>query len=262
MRSASDVQATNDFVRLADVSDIQRGPTAEPNDIIHHQGERVFTVGVSIVDDENVVKVGEAVDARMQALINTLPIGVGYESVYAQHDVVERSLADFQVNLSLSILTVVTALCLFMGWRAGTVVGSVLLLTVLGTLSLMTFLGIELQRISLGALMIAMGMLVDNAIVIAEGMVTGVQRGLSAEDAAAESVKRTQFPLLGATIIGIAAFGPIGLADDNPGHFLRSLFQVIAISLLLSWLLAVTVGPLLGSYLLKNKPAHRRARNL
>lgn len=244
-----------EFVRLAEIATISRGAVEQPLEIIRHQGHRVFTVGVSIVDDQNVVEVGRAVDQRMRELLDTLPIGVTYEPIYAQHTVVEDSLNDFQINLGLSILTVVAALCVFMGWRAGTVVGSVLLLTVLGTLCLMTFGGIELQRISLGALMIAMGMLVDNAIVVAEGMVTGVQRGFSAKEAAAQSVQRTAFPLLGATVIGIAAFGPIGLADDNPGHFLRSLFQVVAISLLLSWVLAVTVGPLLGSYLLKVKTA-------
>ncbi|MCB1685046.1 MAG: efflux RND transporter permease subunit [Pseudomonadales bacterium] len=240
-----------EFVRLAEIATITREAVEQPSQIIRHQGERVFTVGVSVVDDENVVEVGQAVDARMRALVDQLPIGVNYASIYSQHQVVQRSLSEFLINLGLSVLTVVAALCVFMGWRAGTVVGSVLLLTVLGTLCIMAFAGIELQRISLGALMIAMGMLVDNAIVVAEGMVTGVQRGYSPKEAAAQSVHRTQFPLLGATIIGIAAFGPIGLADDNPGHFLRSLFQVVAISLLLSWVLAVTVGPLLGSYLLK-----------
>jgi multidrug efflux pump subunit AcrB len=245
-----------EFVRLGEVATIRRGPVEQPSEIIRHQGQRVFTVGVSVVDDQNVVEVGRAVDRRMREILDTLPIGVTYEPIYAQHTVVEDSLTEFQINLGLSILTVVAALCVFMGWRAGTVVGSVLLLTVLGTVSLMTFGGIELQRISLGALMIAMGMLVDNAIVVAEGMVTGVQRGLSARESAAASVQRTAFPLLGATVIGIAAFGPIGLADDNPGHFLRSLFQVVAISLLLSWVLAVTVGPLLGSYLLKANTAH------
>jgi multidrug efflux pump subunit AcrB len=240
-----------EFVRLAEIATITREAVEQPRQIIRHNGERVFTVGVSVVEGENVVKVGRAVDLQMRSLVDQLPIGVTYEPVYAQHTVVQDSLNRFLVNLGLSILTVVAALCVFMGWRAGTVVGSVLLLTVFGTLWIMALAGIELQRISLGALMIAMGMLVDNAIVIAEGMVTGVQRGYSARDAAAQSVQRTQFPLLGATIIGIAAFGPIGLANDNPGHFLRALFQVVAISLLLSWVLAVTVGPLLGSYLLK-----------
>ena len=150
----------------------------------------------------------------------------------------------------------VLALCLFMGWRAGTVVGAVLFLTILGTICLMSVLGIELHRISLGAMMIAMGMLVDNGIVIAEGMVVGVGKGLSPAEAAAQSVRRTQFTLLGATVIGIAAFGPIGLSDDVSGQFLHSMFQVVGISLLLSWLLAVTVVPLLGSRLLKATPGH------
>ncbi|MGE0624928.1 MAG: efflux RND transporter permease subunit [Pseudomonadales bacterium] len=243
---------TIEFVRLGEIAHISREAVEDQRQIIRHRGERVFTVGVSVVDDENVVKVGRAVDARMNRLIAQLPVGVAHTPIYAQHTVVQEALDEFLLNLALSVLTVVAALCLFMGWRAGTVVGSVLLLTVLGTLCIMAFTGIELQRISLGALMIAMGMLVDNAIVIAEGMVTGVQRGYSPTEAAADSVHRTQFPLLGATIIGIAAFGPIGLSDDNPGHFLRSLFQVVAISLLLSWVLAVTVIPLLGSYLLKS----------
>jgi multidrug efflux pump subunit AcrB len=249
-----------EFVRLAEIATITREAVEQPRQIIRHNGKRVFTVGVSVVEDENVVKVGRAVDEQMRSLVDQLPVGVTYESIYSQHTVVQESLNQFLVNLGLSVLTVVAALCVFMGWRAGTVVGSVLLLTVFGTLWIMALAGIELQRISLGALMIAMGMLVDNAIVIAEGMVTGVKRGLSARDAAASSVQRTAFPLLGATIIGIAAFGPIGLANDNPGHFLRALFQVVAISLLLSWILAVTVGPLLGSYLLKaNKEEGEKA---
>ncbi|HEY5646380.1 MAG TPA: efflux RND transporter permease subunit [Pseudomonadales bacterium] len=250
-----------EFVRLGEIARISREAVEDPTQIIRHAGERVFTVGVSVVSGENVVKVGRAVDTRMRELVEQLPIGVSYSTIYAQHTVVDRALTEFLINLALSVLTVVAALCVFMGWRAGTVVGSVLLLTVLGTLCAMAFAGIELQRISLGALMIAMGMLVDNAIVIAEGMVTGVQRGYSPKEAAADSVHRTQFPLLGATIIGIAAFGPIGLSDDNPGHFLRSLFQVVAISLLLSWVLAVTVVPLLGSYLLR-QPGSTAAKPL
>ncbi len=123
-----------EFVRLGEVATIRRGPVEQPSEIIRHQGQRVFTVGVSVVDDQNVVEVGRAVDRRMREILGTLPLGVTYEPIYAQHTVVEDSLNDFQINLGLSILTVVAALCVFMGWRAGTVVGSVLLLTVLGTL--------------------------------------------------------------------------------------------------------------------------------
>ena len=248
---------STEMLRVSDVARVIREPVEQPSQIIRHQGQRVFTVGVSVVDGRNVVEVGRAVDARVRELVAQLPLGVEMTPIYTQHSVVQQALDAFLVNLALSVLTVMAALWVFMGWRAGTVVGSVLLLTVLGTVCIMALTGIELQRISLGALMIAMGMLVDNAIVVAEGMVTGVQRGFSAREAAARSVQRTQFPLLGATLIGIAAFGPIGLADDNAGHFLRSLFQVVAISLLLSWLLAVTVVPLLGSRLLVGSPDGR-----
>ncbi len=243
---------STEIVRLADIASVSRGPVEVPPQLIRHNGERVFTVGVSVARGLDVVDVGKAVDARVGELLGDLPLGVEFHPIYRQHAVVNDAMRQFLRNLALSVLTVVGTLCLFMGWRAGTVVGSVLLLTVFGTIWLMALLGIELQRISLGALMIAMGMLVDNAIVVAEGMVIGVRRGRSPADAAAESVQRTQFALLGATVIGILAFAPIGLSDDSSGHFLVSLFQVIALSLLLSWVLAITVAPLFGSYLLRS----------
>jgi len=242
---------TSEILRLSDIARITREPVEVPFQLIRHGGKRVFTVGVSVALEQNVVEVGRAVDARMQVLMRELPLGVEYESIYAQHEVVDESIQQFLRNLLISVATVVLALCVFMGWRAGAVVGSVLFLTILGTIGLMSVFGIELQRISLGALMIAMGMLVDNGIVVAEGMVIGVRRGLSPAHAATDSVGRTQFPLLGATIIGITAFGPISLSDDSAGHFLISLFQVVGISLLLSWLLAITVVPLFGKYLLR-----------
>ena len=242
---------STEILRLADIAEISREQIETPLQIIRHAGDRVFTVGVSVVAGVNVVEVGRAVDRRLVEIMGELPLGVEIDTIYAQHEVVDESIRQFGVNLMLSVVTVVLALCLFMGWRAGTVVGSVLFLTVMGTICLMAVLGIELQRISLGALMISMGMLVDNGIVIAEGMVIGVRRGLAPADAAAEAVQRTQFPLLGATVIGIVAFGPIALSDDASGRFLVSLFQVVAISLLLSWILAITVVPLFGRYLLR-----------
>ena len=242
---------STEIVRLGDIANISRALVEAPSQIIRHNGAEVFTLGVSVTEGENVVHVGRAVEAAMGNLLGELPLGVTTDLVYAQHAVVDEAVQQFFRNLGLSVATVGLALCLFMGWRAGAMVGAVLLLTMLGTLGLMALLGIELQRISLGALMIAMGMLVDNGIVVAEGMLMGVRRGLTPAEAAAGCVRRTQFPLLGATIIGAAAFGPISLADDAAGHFLRSLFQVVAIALLLSWVLAVTVVPLLGSRLLR-----------
>lgn len=241
---------TTEILRLRDIATLSRQPYDPQFHLIHHNGRRVMTVGVSIDTQKNVVEIGHQIDARMADLSADLPLGMEVIPVYAQHIAVKEAITDFLKNLAGSVFSVFAALFVFMGWRAGIVVGSVLLFTVLGTLYAMASLGIELQRISLGALMIAMGMLVDNAIVIAEGMVVGVQRGLTPTVAAAESTRRTQWPLLGATLIGILAFTPIGLTDDNSGFFLRSLFQVVTISLLLSWILAITVVPLFGMYLL------------
>ena len=241
---------TTEFVSLGDVARVRRGPVEMPREILRHNGERVFTLGISVTAGQNVVDVGDAVQSRLDALLKTMPVGVEAAPVHEQHEVVRTAISAFLVNLLLSVATVAGTLCVFMGWRAGTVVGSVLLLTILGTIALMSAFGIELQRISLGALMIAMGMLVDNAIVVAEGMVTGVEEGKTPEDAAAFAVGRTAYPLLGATVIGLLAFAPIGLSAGDTGQFLNTLFWTVAIALMLSWLLAVTVVPMLGALLL------------
>lgn len=242
---------TTEFVSLGDIASVRRGPVDQPRELLRHDGERVFTLGVSITGGQNVVEVGDAVEARLAELLEALPVGVEAAPIHEQHEVVRGAIQAFLVNLLLSVATVAGTLCVFMGWRAGTVVGSVLLLTILGTIGLMSALDIELQRISLGALMIAMGMLVDNAIVVAEGMVTGVEQGDAPEDAAAFAVGRTAYPLLGATVIGLLAFAPIGLSAGDTGQFLNTLFWTVAIALLLSWLLAITVVPMLGALLLR-----------
>ena len=203
--------------------------------------------------NDNIIEVGEAVEARMEELKSRLPLGVELHPLYEQHHVVNDAINDFLLNLAMSVAIVIGVLCLAMGWRIGVVVGSTLLLTVLGTLLFMGLLNIEMERISLGALIIAMGMLVDNAIVVAEGMVTNIKRGQRAKEAAGSAAKRAQLPLLGATVIGIMAFAGIGLSDDVTGEFLYSLFMVILVSLMLSWLLAITVTPLFGYYLLRQK---------
>jgi len=151
----------------------------------------------------------------------------------------------------MSVGVVIGVLALFMGVRASVVVGVSLLLTVLATFFFMYLFGVKVERISLGALIIAMGMLVDNAIVIAEGMQQEMRKGRPSVAAADTAAQNTQIPLLGATVIGIMAFAGIGLSPDATGEFMFSLFAVIAISLLMSWIVAVTVTPLLGHYMLK-----------
>jgi len=242
-------------INLIDVADVSRGREANPAQIIRFNGEEAFTLGVAGISDQNIVEIGQRVDARLAELQVEIPYGVALHPIYQQHVVVDESSTGFLVNLAMSVGIVVLVLGIFMGPRAAIVVGSTLLLTVVGTLLFMALFSIEMERISLGALIIAMGMLVDNAIVVAEGMQIAMLRGKSSRDAADEAARKTQIPLLGATVIGIMAFAGIGLSPDSTGEFMFSLFAVIGISLMLSWLLAITVTPLLGHYVFKQGAA-------
>ncbi len=238
-------------INLFDMSDVYRGRQSDPDLIVRFDGVEAFTLGIAGLATENIVEVGKRVDTKMAELDPNIPFGVDILPIYQQHVVVEQASNDFLVNLAMSVAIVVAVLGLFMGWRAAIVVGSTLLLTVVGTVLFMSMFSIEMERISLGALIIAMGMLVDNAIVVAEGMQIAMLRGKNSRDAADDAASKTQIPLLGATVIGIMAFAGIGLSPDATGEFLFSLFAVIGISLLLSWVLALTVTPLLGHYFFK-----------
>ncbi|MCA8908782.1 MAG: efflux RND transporter permease subunit, partial [Rhodospirillaceae bacterium] len=237
-----------EVLNLADFARVYRGRVDHPDQIIRIDGVEAFTLAVAGLATENIVDVGQRVDARLRELESEIPYGVDLHPVYQQHVVVDEASRAFLVNLAMSVAIVVGVLALTMGWRAAIVVGTTLLLTVVGTLFFMGMFGIEMERISLGALIIAMGMLVDNAIVVAEGMQMQMRHGQSSRDAAADVGGKTQIPLLGATVIGIMAFAGIGLSPDATGEFLFSLFAVIGISLMLSWVLAITVTPLMGHY--------------
>lgn len=240
-----------ELLNLHDIADVSRGRQDNPSQIIRFNGDEAFTIGISGLGNENIVDVGNRVDAHLAALASEIPVGVDLHPIYQQHVVVDASSNGFLINLAMSVGIVVLVLGVFMGVRAAVVVGATLLLTVVGTVLFMALFSIEMERISLGALIIAMGMLVDNAIVVAEGMQIAMRRGKSSRDAADEAAGKTQIPLLGATVIGIMAFAGIGLSPDSTGEFMFSLFAVIGISLLLSWILAVTVSPLLGHYVFK-----------
>lgn len=238
-------------IRISDIAKVSLDVVDIPQFLARHNGQPAITLAIAANPDANVVEVGKAVNKRIQEILRELPAGISLEAIYDQASIVDEAVSGFILNLVMSVAVVIATLCLFMGWRAGVVVGSVLLLTVMGTILVMWLYGLNLERISLGALVIAMGMLVDNAIVVAEGMLLRMQRGYSAIDASSHVVKQTQWPLLGATVIGITAFSGIGLSDDATGEFLFSLFAVILISLFLSWVLAITVAPLFGSYFFK-----------
>ncbi len=245
------VGSQGQVINLFDMSNVYRARQSDPDIMIRFDGTEAFTLGIAGLAVENIVEVGKRADAKFAELDTQIPFGVEILPIYQQHVVVEQASNDFLVNLAMSVIIVVAVLGLFMGWRAAIVVGTTLLLTVVGTLLFMSLFSIEMERISLGALIIAMGMLVDNAIVVAEGMQIAMLRGKSSRDAADEVASKTQIPLLGATVIGIMAFAGIGLSPDATGEFLFSLFAVIGISLLLSWVLAITVTPMLAHYFFK-----------
>ncbi|KPP82074.1 MAG: RND-type multidrug efflux pump permease component [Oceanicaulis sp. HLUCCA04] len=241
------------ILRLSDIATVTREPLERESFYAYHNGERVFTLGIAALPDANIVEVGARVEDRLRVLEADLPVGVALAPIYEQHVVVDQAIDGFLVNLAMSLGIVIVMLCVFMGWRAGVTVGATLLLTVMGTLFFMSLFDITMQRISLGALIIAMGMLVDNAIVVTESMQIDVQRGIRRQIAAERAVKNTQLPLLGATIIGIMAFSGMGLSQDSTGEFMFSMFAVIGISLGLSWLLAISVAPMIAFALFKSE---------
>lgn len=241
----------NASIKLKDIAELSIQPVEIPQSVMRYNGKEAITFAVSAKFDVNIVDVGQKVNKKVAEILKGLPAGLQVDPLYDQAGIVEKAVDGFILNLEVSVVVVTLALCLFMGWRSGVVVGVTLLITVLGTVLIMWLYDLQLQRISLGAMVIAMGMLVDNAIVVAEGMMMRMAKGKSALEAASFIVKRTQWPLLGATLIGIMAFSGIGLSDDATGEFLFSLFAVVLISLMLSWVFAVTLTPLLGKYLYK-----------
>ena len=244
---------TGNLIRLKDVATISRGIQEKPSNVLTFNGEPAINLAISFSSGVNVVEVGNALEAELEVLESIKPAGVNISYFYNQSAEVEKSVDDFIVSLGQAVAIVIIVLLFTMGFRSGIIIGSVLLLTVFGTFILMLQNGIELHRISLGALIIALGMLVDNAIVVVEGILVGLKRGKTKVQAALDITKQTQWPLLGATIIAITAFAPIGLSKDATGEFMGSLFWVLCYSLFLSWITALTLTPFLADLLLKEE---------
>ncbi|MEN4977151.1 efflux RND transporter permease subunit [Erwinia billingiae] len=231
--------------RLRDIATLSRGLSESPSSIYHTNGRQAVTMGVSFIPGVNVIDVGKALEARLQQMSAEKPAGIQLNVFYDQAAEVAHSVNGFITNFLMALAIVVGVLLIFMGVRSGIIIALSLALNVLGTLLIMYLCGIELQRISLGALIIALSMLVDNAIVIVEGVLLARQQNTSLASTLNFVIRRTAFPLLGATIIAILAFAPIGLSQDSTGEYCKSLFQVLLISLLLSWVSALTITPVL-----------------
>ncbi|PML99743.1 multidrug transporter AcrB [Vibrio kanaloae] len=244
---------TGNLIRLKDVAEVTRGIQEKPGNVLTYNGKPAINLGIAFSSGVNVVEIGKALDAELDRLESIKPAGVELNYFYNQAQEVDKSVADFLISLVEAVAIVIIVLLFAMGLRSGLIIGLVLLLTVFGTFILMDYNDVELHRISLGALIIALGMLVDNAIVVVEGILVGLKKGKTKLQAAKDIVKQTQWPLLGATIIAITAFAPIGLSKDATGEFMGSLFWVLCFSLFLSWVTALTLTPFLAEILLKEE---------
>ncbi|MBE9398439.1 efflux RND transporter permease subunit [Pontibacterium sp. N1Y112] len=241
----------NELISLGDVAKVKRGYAEVPGNLVSFDNQPALHLGISFASGVNVVDVGAAVEQKLIELEYARPIGMEVSQLYNQPQEVAKSVNSFLYNLAAAVGIVILVLLVFMGLRSGLLIGLILLLTILGTFIFMKLFAIDLQRISLGALIIALGMLVDNAIVVTEGVLINMKRGLDRLESASLTVRHTQLPLLGATVIAVIAFAPIGLSQDATGEFAGSLFYVLLISLLLSWVTAITLTPFFCSVFFK-----------
>ncbi|GEA49692.1 multidrug transporter AcrB [Vibrio inusitatus NBRC 102082] len=241
------------LIYLRDVAEVKRGYIDVPTNLINYNGNFALNVGISFNAGVNVVSVGKKLDQRLAELKYQQPVGVTISEIYSQPKEVDKSVSGFVISLGQAVAIVIVVLLFFMGLRSGLLIGLILLVTVLGTFVFMKYLAIDLQRISLGALVIALGMLVDNAIVVVEGILVGTQKGRTRMQAATDIVTQTKWPLLGATVIAVTAFAPIGLSEDSTGEYCATLFSVLLISLMLSWFTAISLTPFFANMFFKGQ---------
>ncbi len=243
-----------DQFRLRDIAQVSVGYENPSRNELWYDGQRAIGIAISALTETDVTKIGKEVETRIHTLTETrLPAGMELHKIFFQPDRVNVALKTFMINLVESILIVVLILMLTMGLRSGLIIGVNLLVIVMGSIFILNIAGGTLQRISLGSFILAMGMLVDNAIVVADGILVDLQRGVPRKEALVGIGRKTAMPLLGATLIAILAFFPIFLSPDTAGIYVRDLFIVLGVSLLLSWLLALVYVPIQSDRMLKVK---------
>ena len=234
---------------LRDVASLERGDQDPPRRLLRYDGKPAIGLGISTVQGGNVVTMGEAVRRKLDDLKRYQPLGIEIGEINFQPEAVSLATNDFIFNLAKAVTIVFVVLLFAMGRKTGLIIGMVLFLTIMATFLVMYIKGdLLMERISLGALIIALCMLTDNAIIVIEGIKVGIESGEDKLRVVREVVAQNQWPLFGATAIGIIAFAAIGLSEDRTGEYCNSLFRVILISLSLSWVSSITVTPLL-SYL-------------
>ena len=235
---------------LRDVATLERGDQDPPRRLLRYDGKPAIGLGISTVQGGNVVTMGEGVRQKLEELKRNQPIGIEIGEINFQPEAVSQATSEFMFNLGKAVTIVFVVLLFAMGRKTGFIIGLVLFLTIMATFLVMYMKGdLLMERISLGALIIALCMLTDNAIIVIEGIKVGIEAGKDKLEVVREVVAENQWPLFGATAIGVIAFAAIGLSEDSTGEYCNSLFWVILIALSLSWVSSITVTPLL-SYLL------------
>lgn len=253
----------DDQVRLGEVANVSHGYTEPARNQMYYDQLPAIGLSISMESGGNITKLGDAIDARLAQLKSTrIPAGIEFQKVFFQPDKVNDAIRNFMLNLLESVAIVVFILMLTMGFRSGVIIGSGLLITILGSFVVLQLFDGTLQRVSLASLIVAMGMLVDNAIVIVDGILVDLKSGMKKSEALVNTARKTAWPLLGATIIAIVAFLPIFLSPDTSGEYVRDLFIVLAVSLLLSWVLSLTHTPIFAGKRFKEVTSSNGAQDL
>lgn len=257
---AINLSVNDKFFPLTDIATIRRGYAEPPNSLFRVNGQPAIALGVGMKSGANLLQFGEALDSEIEAITRTLPVGVEITRVSDQPKVVEAAVSGFTSALFEAVAIILAISLLSLGLRAGLVVAVAIPLVLAITFVVMAYLGISLQRISLGALIIALGLLVDDAMIAVEMMVARLEVGDTLRKAATHVYTSTAFPMLTGTLVTIAGFIPVGLNSSKAGQFLFTLFVVIAVALLVSWLVAVIFTPLLGVTILPKTLKHKQGK--
>ena len=250
------------FFKLTDIGTIARGYADPPQPVFRFNGKPAIGLAIGMKANSNLLEFGKALKARMAEVEAGLPIGVGLHLVSDQPAVVETAVGGFVEALFEAVAIVLLVSFVSLGFRAGLVVAFAIPIVLALTFVFMQYTGVSMQRVSLGALIIALGLLVDDAMITVEMMVAKLEEGEPLRRAATYAFTSTAFPMLVGTIVTIAGFVPIGLNDSSAGEYTFTLFTVIASSLLISWVVAVMFTPLLGvSFLPKTMKRHEEGRS-
>lgn len=254
--SEKDLQTVNlrindRFFRLADIADIERGYVDPPSPMFRYNGQTAIGLAIGMKAGGNIQVFGAALKQKMDSVVSNLPVGVGVHTVSDQSVVVKDAVGGFTSALFEAVVIVLAVSFVSLGVRAGLVVACSIPLVLAMVFVFMEYSGITMQRISLGALIIALGLLVDDAMITVEVMVTRLEMGESKEQAATFAYTSTAFPMLTGTLVTVAGFVPIGLNASSAGEYTYTLFAVIAVALIVSWVVAVFFAPVLGVHILK-----------